>query len=403
MATSTPIVTGYYRYTDIWPLVLPACDSDALKAVLAHDALVHPDNPLHTEGIEGISLFKGTFPDGQSRLLFSSLQVDFVRIWLKEMGLTSRIIPLPYSDCLLTPSEFSTVSPINYRNGFSLRNATKNIEKENKRLKNSNPRLLFRRDAFERVRNFWTDKTGTWCSLDFEYWERENSLITEFGYSYVRWDNGKEVEDRGHLTVKEHKLYKNGTYVPENRENYQFGKSVEVTKAELKVKISELIAGLHKYGPVYLVFHDPSQDMKLLKMLKSPVEAAVYELPNATPSEGIFIVDTAVLFGALEGEGNNTRALKQVCNHLRVPTEEAFMHNAGNDAHYTLLALREMASGETLDRQREYRWPKQTGEIGQPGVKVKFAPHEEDSDYSDQEGAMRGPYNPETGFLDDSV
>jgi hypothetical protein len=127
----------------------------------------------------------------------------------------------------------------------------------------------------------------------------------------------------------------------------------------------------------------------------------VEELPAATPSEGIFIVDTSILFGALEGEGNNTRSLQQVCNHLQISTD--YMHNAGNDAHvswriyvpcalldglqYTLLALREMASGEPVDSQRERRWPNRTGD-NNAGVKVNFEAHEEDSDFSDQEGVM---------------
>jgi hypothetical protein len=32
-------------------------------------------------------------------------------------------------------------------------------------------------------------------------------------------------------------------------------------------------------------------------------------------------------------------------------------HNAGNDAEYTMSALKTMASGPTIDTQREERWP----------------------------------------------
>ncbi|KAJ7507915.1 hypothetical protein B0H11DRAFT_1969295 [Mycena galericulata] len=390
-----PIVTGYYR-----PDVLPAYDKDPLKAVLAHDALVHPDNPLHTEpGVEGISMFLGTFHDGESRLLFSSAQVDYVRYWLHAMKLTKEIIPLPYSDCLLTASEFASVSPVKYLNGGALRGAVKKIEKNNKRLKGTNAYLTSRRTAFERVRKYWAAKSGIWCSLDFESWEREHDLITEFGYSSIHWNDGVEVTDCGHFTVQEHRMFLNGQYVPENRQHFNFGTSVEVTKAALKRNLRELISGMHGHGPVFLVFHDPSQDIKILQGLGAPIDTALYELPDETPREGIFIVDTAILFAALEGEGKNTRGLGQVCNHLQVFTE--YLHNAGNDAHYTLLALREMASGEPLDTQREMRWPNRTGEPGNNvGVKVQFQAYEEDSDFSDQEGVMGGGgYNPDTGVL----
>ncbi|KAJ6628714.1 hypothetical protein B0H10DRAFT_1777313 [Mycena sp. CBHHK59/15] len=398
-----PVVTGYYRYTDIWFVVnaLPEEDKDPLKGVLAHDSLVHPEHPLHIDGVDGVSMFLGTFPNGQSRLLMSSAQVDYIRYWLHAMKLTRDVIPIPYSECLLTEDELRTVSPVVYQDGGSLRGAIKKIEKNNKRLKGSNPLLTSRRDTFERVRKFWAAKTGAWCAIDFECWEYEHNTVTEFGYSYVRWDGGAQIGEQAHFTVK----YKggplvNGKYVQENREHYNFGQTQEETISELKTKISSLISDLHRYGPVYLVFHDYTQDMKTLTMLGAPVENAAYAIPDTTPKEGIFIVDTTALFGALEGEGNNKRGLQQVCNHLRIETE--YLHNAGNDAHYTLLALREMASGEPLDTQREARWPNRTGEPGSTtGVTVNFEPHEENSDYSDQEGIMKpqGGYDPITGML----
>lgn len=41
------------------------------------------------------------------------------------MKLTKGIVPLPYSDCLLTESLLKTVSPVVYSDGFTLRNAIK--------------------------------------------------------------------------------------------------------------------------------------------------------------------------------------------------------------------------------------------------------------------------------------
>ncbi len=72
---------------------------------------------------------------------------------------------------------------------------------------------------FERVRSYWTAKRGTWLALDFESWERENSLLLEVGWSLVRWDaEGKEVNEQVHLIVKERMQYQNGTYVQGNRD-----------------------------------------------------------------------------------------------------------------------------------------------------------------------------------------
>ena len=72
-----------------------------------------------------MSAATGTFATGESRLLFSSAQVDYIRYWLHTMQLTKDVIPLPYSDCLLTESNLRNVSPVVYRDGGSLRNAIK--------------------------------------------------------------------------------------------------------------------------------------------------------------------------------------------------------------------------------------------------------------------------------------
>jgi hypothetical protein len=54
--------------------------------------------------------------------------------------------------------------------------------------------------------------------LDFEAWELDHTVITEFGWSLVRWENGKELNENGHLIIDEHTKYTNGSYVPEYRE-----------------------------------------------------------------------------------------------------------------------------------------------------------------------------------------
>ena len=95
-------------------------------------------------------------------------------------------------------------------------------------------------------------------------------------------------------------------------------------------------------------------------------------LPDVTPIDGIYVVDTADMFAAFERDSNGHRSLESTCNHLKLKTK--FVHNAGNDAYvslcsiiqkvvtnviyqYTLSALKAMASGNDLDTQREERWP----------------------------------------------
>lgn len=102
--------------------------------------------------------------------------------------------------------------------GPFLTSVNQKIDKNNKRLKGANdPRLKSRRQTFELARTFWIDKVGTWMACDFEAWDRDHTMITEFGWSTVRWEDGKEVQEQGHLVVDERKYYRS-TYVPNNKE-----------------------------------------------------------------------------------------------------------------------------------------------------------------------------------------
>ncbi|KAF5387708.1 hypothetical protein D9615_000493 [Tricholomella constricta] len=338
----------------------------------AHDSITHLEHPLHVEGVQGVRMYLGTFVTGESRLLFSSAQVDYIRYWLHAMQLTKEVIPLPYSDCLLRESDLRSVSPVK-------------IDKNNKRLKGSNPILTSRREMFERVRSFWAEKKGVWCALDFEAWEWEHDVITEFGWRLFGWKDSNEVKEAGHIIVDEHQKFKNSKYVPEHRYDYGFGKSEIVKKAAFKTRVCGFITELAKYGPVFLVFHDNNQDIKYLKSpaIGASLDGLSYVLPDAMPDDGLFVVDTSDLFAALEGATTaDRRALGRMCNLIQIPTSN--LHNAGNDAYYTLEAMIAMAAGDPVDIQREKRWPNRTGQ----GVKVDFNPHEENSDYSDEEGLV---------------
>lgn len=68
------------------------------------------------------------------------------------------------------------------------------------------------------------------------------------------------------------------------------------------------------------------------KEIEVPLTGLTYMLPDATPNDGLWIIDTTELFSALEGEsGNDKRSLERVCRLLQIPVE--WLHNAGNDAH----------------------------------------------------------------------
>ncbi|KAL9712881.1 hypothetical protein Ac2012v2_004121 [Leucoagaricus gongylophorus] len=114
--------------------------------------------------------------------------------------------------------------------------------------------------------------------------------------------------------------------------------------------------------------------------IEAPLENLSYLLPDSgVPKSGLFVVDTSDLYGALSGKEQG-RSLEKTCRMLGIDT--TFLHNAGNDAYYTLEAMIQMAQGEALDEQRERRWPNRTA----PGsVEVEFKPWEENSDYDEDD------------------
>ncbi|KAF7301751.1 hypothetical protein MIND_00740700 [Mycena indigotica] len=382
---STPIVTGFYRYTDCWftwPDLVPQY-KEAVKSVLAHDSLVDSGHPLHP-GVEGITLTRGVLKEnGEARLLFTSKQIDYLRYWLHEMGLTEEMVPLPHSDALIMKDELESAEPVFFKTGGDLRGAVKQIDKENKRSKNAPNSLASLRVAFERTRTAWNAKRGTWIAIDVEDWELAHKVLLEFGYSLIYFDGDKEHSEDAHFTFSSTLSCHNGQYVADNRRNYVFGETTVLPKpAAFKPKLAELILSSQKRGPVFLVFHNHSQDIKSLEQLEAPIQSLVYTLPLEAPSEGLFVVDTQNLFSALIGSSQGN-GLAQVCNHLRIEkANSTTLHNAGNDAKFTLTALRAMVGDEPLDALREKLWPNRTP----AGLEVKFQPWEEDADYSDQEG-----------------
>ena len=95
--------------------------------------------------------------------------------------------------------------------------SVQNIDKNNKRLRGTGTLLASRRFAFEKARTLWAAKLGTWCAVDFEAWDMDHTLLTEFGWSLASWKDGVLVRENGHLIVKEHRSYTQ-KYVPNHRE-----------------------------------------------------------------------------------------------------------------------------------------------------------------------------------------
>lgn len=204
---------------------------DAINAFLARDALMHPDHPFRKPGDAGLELSMGewhmpcfrvddprtmtsnpvTLYNGESRLCFSSAQVEYARYYVKAVGLVDIMLPLPSSHYLITKSLINSVSPAFYNDARVLKKDLAKISKNNKKLKNTNdPRLASLRLVFDHVRASWHGLNATWVAIDFEAWEMYHKDLTEFGYAMLRFDKGKLVDkEEGHWTVLERQHLRN--------------------------------------------------------------------------------------------------------------------------------------------------------------------------------------------------
>lgn len=206
---------------------------DAINAFMARDALVDPDHPFRKPGDTGAELWMGelmlhstcpasaltSMPDaypvtlynGESRLCFSSAQVEYARYYVKAVGLVDITLPLPSSHYLITKSMINAVSPVYYDKANTIKKDLNKISKNNKKLKNtSDPKLASLRLVFDHIRAAWMSQRSTWLAIDFEAWEMYHHDLTEFGFAMTRFDKGKQVENEdGHWIVWEREHIRN--------------------------------------------------------------------------------------------------------------------------------------------------------------------------------------------------
>jgi len=134
-----------------------------------------------------------------------------------------------------------------------------------------------------------------------------------------------------HFCVTEHKYKRNGQYVPDMKERFIFGKTVW---ANLKTVAGEIVKDLTEdniKGSVVLVGHDIKMEEKYLESMGVKIREVV---------EPVGIFDTAEMNAARVGNPNERMALGRILDNLDI--ENYSLHNAGNDARYTLLLFLEL-------------------------------------------------------------
>ncbi|KAG6000938.1 hypothetical protein E4U21_004862 [Claviceps maximensis] len=184
-------------------------------------------------------------------------------------------------------------------------------------------------------------KPFVFVSIDIEVLEEEPQTITEIGIAVLDTRNINDMDGgpggilwwkhikAHHLLVRQYASHVNHKYVQGCPGMFQFGQSTFPDEWEL-IDTLDSILGSYTRDPetdVLLVGHDIQSDVRFLA-------GAGYDVVQALGS--VHVIDTQILHQAWNA-GKQARKLQRVLSDLCIPY--AYLHNAGNDAMYTLRAM----------------------------------------------------------------
>ncbi|KAG0272477.1 hypothetical protein BGZ95_011767 [Linnemannia exigua] len=165
---------------------------------------------------------------------------------------------------------------------------------------------------------------GMWfISVDIESHEFNHDKILEIGWSI--WDSGVHKFMDKHYAISDYRHLRNGKYVPDKRDRFMFGKTVwEKLQGSIAAFQQDLekAARRNEHGRFVLIAHDMTSDMKYLSHM------------GVTFPEGMIQFDTLEMNAARVGDSNCKTGLGKLLDEVEI--ENYCLHNAGNDAHYTL-------------------------------------------------------------------
>ncbi|KAL2277666.1 hypothetical protein FJTKL_15259 [Diaporthe vaccinii] len=208
---------------------------------------------------------------------------------------------------------------------------------------------------------FEQDGHAVFVCFDIETYEKNPGLVTELGFAILDTQKlvgvppGAGARDwfdliqSRHIRIKEYSYMKNTEYVEGCPDSFMFGTSELIPLTEVLGVVEGIMSPKSESGglrKVVVVGHDVKQDVQYLKSL----DFDVHEMENL-----LEIVDNQKLHQH-RSKFYNGQSLCAVLAGLKISYR--FLHNAGNDAVYTLQSLLRLA---VLKRQESLAraWEKQ--------------------------------------------
>ncbi|KAK0555357.1 hypothetical protein OC845_000227 [Tilletia horrida] len=253
-----------------------------------------------------------------------------------------------------------------------------------------------------------TKPCNVFVAIDIETWESDHSRTLEVGWA-IHYPDKFEVDYTGakqsiiasHFIIKENKGLRNHLYVKDQRDHFLHGskasekverpkkggggggecevlsnKSCIADEADIWKRLASKLKQLYKHvDGVYLVFHDAGGDLPVLDdwdVFKGrPVlpffDTTTRRHADAPPPQAgtgcsaqnvnekpFWVIDTQRLMRAYQHSAQVANVQKMTDELVLDPAiSNKRLHNAGNDAFYTLFGMKEMASGPELAKFRQ--------------------------------------------------
>ncbi|PPJ53661.1 hypothetical protein CBER1_00896 [Cercospora berteroae] len=179
-------------------------------------------------------------------------------------------------------------------------------------------------------------------AIDCEAFEMDQSKVTEVGISTIDTTSVRALQPQSygqsypliassHYRIKEHGHLRNRRYSKGNPNNFQHGKTAWVSIEEAREVLRAMLEDVESTREVVLVGHALKNDLAYLRRLGIDALA----IPNV-----VLQLDTQ----RIATPKRLTPGLGKLLTALAIPADN--LHNAGNDAHFTLRAVLEIARKE---------------------------------------------------------
>ncbi|KAI8639306.1 hypothetical protein BD408DRAFT_392507 [Parasitella parasitica] len=238
--------------------------------------------------------------------------------------------------------KLETLKPIQYEimerfEVFKSNDFTKIQQKAKKKTKQLT-RLYDAKQKETLARKLVNTSSCIFVSIDIEAYEKDHSILLEIGWSI--YDAGSKKFLDQHYINDQYRHLVNGLYVDDQKEKFNYGTSVWCS---LKQALSELRKDLDwavkREGGFVLVGHGLDSDLKYLASqgFLWPDKSGGAGTQDVEKSARIAILNTDIIYGASINNLDNPPSLGRTLTLFEIETWN--LHNAGNDAHYTLLLL----------------------------------------------------------------